>query len=36
MYIYSTYKHLSRLCPSKTVAEVSISFHLVLLLANVL
>ena len=29
VYIYPTYKHLSRLCPSKTAAEVSFSFHLV-------
>ena len=29
IYIYPTYKHLSRLHPSKTAAEVSFSFHLV-------
>ena len=29
IYIYPTYKHLSRLCPSKTAAEVSFTFHLV-------
>ena len=30
IYIYPTYKHLSHLRPSKTVAEVSFTFHLVL------
>ena len=29
IYVYPTYKHLSRLHPSKTAAEVSFSFHLV-------
>ena len=29
IYVYPTYKHLSCLCPFKTAAEVSFSFHLV-------